>query len=178
MEKCANCGASIGNLETPFVWNGAIVCGPCHAKLSPPYVVNPAQTFDSLEDLARAAQRQSQHIPYAAPTNYPMAGFRPSRLGITVPLLIAAISDIFVALIWLSFCFGIIFTIPLVIHCVLSFVLYSKADELPAYELSSRATTNGIFGVIVGLFNTPTLICGIILLINASKLERTESQLR
>ena len=60
-----NCGASIGNLETPFLWKGAIVCGQCHAKLSAPHIVNPAQTFNSLEDLARAAQ--SQQIPYAAP---------------------------------------------------------------------------------------------------------------
>ena len=33
METCANCNASIGNLETPMVWNGAVVCAPCWNKL-------------------------------------------------------------------------------------------------------------------------------------------------
>ena len=34
-EKCANCGSTIGNLETPFVWKGdKIVCGNCYSKLA------------------------------------------------------------------------------------------------------------------------------------------------
>jgi hypothetical protein len=35
MESCANCGARIGDLETPAVWNDRIVCGPCYARLAP-----------------------------------------------------------------------------------------------------------------------------------------------
>lgn len=34
MEKCANCERAIGNLETPMIWRGAVVCAGCHTKLS------------------------------------------------------------------------------------------------------------------------------------------------
>jgi hypothetical protein len=33
MEKCANCGSVIGDLETPRVWSDRVVCGDCHKKL-------------------------------------------------------------------------------------------------------------------------------------------------
>ena len=33
METCANCGRTIGNLETPAVWNGSVVCADCHGIL-------------------------------------------------------------------------------------------------------------------------------------------------
>jgi len=34
-EKCLNCGNGIGNLETPYIWNGHVVCRSCYAKLQP-----------------------------------------------------------------------------------------------------------------------------------------------
>jgi hypothetical protein len=34
MEKCANCDAVIGELETPHVWRGEVVCETCHLRLS------------------------------------------------------------------------------------------------------------------------------------------------
>ncbi len=34
MEKCDNCERIIGNLETPMVWSGVVVCADCYAKLS------------------------------------------------------------------------------------------------------------------------------------------------
>ena len=34
MEKCDNCGAAIGDLETPHVWNNHVVCQTCHIKLN------------------------------------------------------------------------------------------------------------------------------------------------
>lgn len=45
------------------------------------------------------------------------------RSGIKVPVLISAISNIVVGLIWLSTCFGFVFTIPMVILCIFEFVL-------------------------------------------------------
>jgi len=33
IERCANCDAVIGNLETPFVWRDAVVCETCYLKL-------------------------------------------------------------------------------------------------------------------------------------------------
>jgi hypothetical protein len=71
MEQCANCGSTIGNLETPFIWKNAIICGPCHAKLSAPHVVNAAHAFDSLEDLASATQKPlSPHAPQVVPVAF------------------------------------------------------------------------------------------------------------
>jgi hypothetical protein len=33
VETCANCEQKIGKLETPFVWNGEVVCAACHKNL-------------------------------------------------------------------------------------------------------------------------------------------------
>ncbi|MGC9260683.1 MAG: PH domain-containing protein [Phycisphaerae bacterium] len=33
-ETCGNCGATIGKLETPMIWKGSVVCGPCYEKLN------------------------------------------------------------------------------------------------------------------------------------------------
>jgi hypothetical protein len=63
MRQCKNCDRPIGNLERAFVWENAIVCGPCHAKLSAPHVVSSDQVFDSLEDLTKAAQVKSRPAP-------------------------------------------------------------------------------------------------------------------
>lgn len=93
-----------------------------------------------------------------------------SREGIKVPVLISAISNIVVGLIWAATCFGIVFTIPMVILWIFEFALWSQADSLSPRELGGRAKTLGIFEIIVGLVNTPTLICGIIVLINSGKL--------
>jgi hypothetical protein len=93
-----------------------------------------------------------------------------SRESIKVPVLISAISNIVVGLIWAATCIGIVFTIPMVILCIFEFALWSKADSLSSGQLAGRAKTMGIFEIIVGLANTPTLICGIIVLINSVKL--------
>ena len=90
--------------------------------------------------------------------------------GIKVPVLISAISNIVVGLIWAATCFGIVFTIPMIILCIFEFRLWSKADNLSLRQLSGEAKTMGIFEIVVGLANTPTLICGIIVLINSGKL--------
>ncbi len=34
MERCANCEATIGKLETPHIWNDEVVCSACHHRLS------------------------------------------------------------------------------------------------------------------------------------------------
>jgi hypothetical protein len=45
-EACENCGGMIGNLETPFVHRGHVVCGACKAKLSAddPHIEDEAQS--------------------------------------------------------------------------------------------------------------------------------------
>ena len=97
-----------------------------------------------------------------------------SRDGVKVPVLISAISNIVVGLIWASTCFGIVFTVPMVILCIFEFALWSKADGLSPRRLGGQAKTLAIFEIVVGLANTPTLICGIIVLINSGKLAGRE----
>ena len=87
--------------------------------------------------------------------------------GITVPLLISAISNIVVGLIWAATCFGIIFAIPMFILCVFEFMLWSKADRMSGRRLAGEARSLAIFEIIVGLANLGSLIAGIIILINS-----------
>ena len=94
-----------------------------------------------------------------------------SPAGITAPVLISAIGNIVVGLAWAATCFGIVLTIPMVILCVFEFSLYAQAGRLPPPTLARKAKTLGIFEVIVGLFNLISLVCGIIVLINAGKIE-------
>ena len=94
------------------------------------------------------------------------------RDGVKVPLLVSAISNILVGLFWLSMCFGAVFAVPMFVLSVFEFLLWSQADDLPERRFADKAKTMGIFEIIVGLANTPTLICGIIVLINAGKLGR------
>jgi hypothetical protein len=93
-----------------------------------------------------------------------------SRDGVKVPVLISAIANIVVGLIWLATCFGVIFTVPMLILSIFEFSLWSRADRLPLYALGDRAKVLGIFEIVVGLVNTPTLICGILVLVNGGKL--------
>lgn len=34
IESCANCGQTIGKLETPYIWRDNTVCGDCYARVS------------------------------------------------------------------------------------------------------------------------------------------------
>jgi hypothetical protein len=92
--------------------------------------------------------------------------------GITAPLLVSAISNIVVGLIWLSTCFGAVLTVPMIILCVYEFALYSKASQMHPMEFARQARNLGIFEIIVGMANLPTLICGIIVMIQAGKIGR------
>jgi hypothetical protein len=101
---------------------------------------------------------------------------RISRNGIRVPLLISAIANIGIGCIWAVTLCGLPLTIGMILLCIFEFRLWSRADEIPLHELASRANTRGIFEIIIGLFNTFTLVCGIIVLINASKIGRLACQ--
>jgi hypothetical protein len=93
------------------------------------------------------------------------------RDGIKICLLISAVSNILVGLLWASTCFGIVFTVPMILLCVFEFVAWSRVDEQSNWEVSSSTHTLGIFEIIVGLANTAALICGIINLMNSGKLK-------
>lgn len=41
IEKCVNCDATIGRLETAYLWSDQVVCGACYTKLAKPVYVAP-----------------------------------------------------------------------------------------------------------------------------------------
>ncbi len=59
--------------------------------------------------------------------------------------------------------------IPLVILAYYEIKLFQKADDIPTHEFAAEAKSLAIYEIIVGVFNTPTLICGIILIIQGGK---------
>jgi hypothetical protein len=106
-------------------------------------------------------------IPVAQPVMAATAMAGPSETSISVPLLISAIANIAVGLLWASTCVGLVLAIPLFVLSGFEFSLYGKIGRRPLTEIARTAHTLAIFEIICGLFNTPTLVCGIILLINA-----------
>ena len=96
-----------------------------------------------------------------------------SRNGIKVPVLISAIGNIVFGLAYACTCYGLILTVPMIILCIFEFSLYGEPDDMPPVALVSKARTLGVFEIILGLFNLISLVCGIIVLINASKLARS-----
>ena len=93
--------------------------------------------------------------------------------GVVVPILISAIANVVLGLAWLGVTFGCAFpvSIALWVLCIFEFMLYARADRLPPAQLAAKAHTLGILEIIAGLFNLVSLVCGIIVLINASKLK-------
>src|ERR1700677_2868811 len=64
METCENCGATIGNLETPSLFQNHIVCSQCYAKLAAP-ASNSTDELKSadLEAIQEEASRAYEQSP-------------------------------------------------------------------------------------------------------------------
>ena len=71
VQSCANCGRTIGRLETPWHWAGHVVCQECASRLSPPD-----------EQTATAPQPQV-NVTVSAPTYYPPASYG-GRRAVTI----------------------------------------------------------------------------------------------
>lgn len=106
----------------------------------------------------------------------PVAGA--SLAGVTIPLLISAIFNVLGGLLWLVATMGCAapLSIALWILCGFEFALYAKAERLPPETLGRHCLTIGIVEIIVGLFNLPALVCGILVIVNSSRLRLVSSQ--
>lgn len=91
---------------------------------------------------------------------------------LTTPVLISAIGNIVVGLIWFGTLICIPVGIPMVILCIFEFMYYGDSDRLSPEELIRRAGNLAICEIVCGLFNLVSLVCGILLLINKGKYER------
>lgn len=96
----------------------------------------------------------------------------PSRNSVKIPLLISAIANIVLALFWLATLIGIPIAIGLAVLSVFEWKAYADADQLSLPALANRAQLLGICEIVGGLFNTVTLVCGILNLIQSSKLRK------
>jgi hypothetical protein len=140
-----------------------------------PAIVRAPQTCPHCGGTINAASGLCERCHAAAPA-MPAYGSMPTGRtvleGVTVPLLVSAISNVVFAVIWAFSCWGIVFAVPLIILCIFEFILYSNAAQMDRPQLASRAQVVAIFELIVGLLNMVALICGIIVLVNCSKLKQ------
>ena len=81
VETCDNCGRTIGNLETPYLHEGHIVCAECKQRLSPSrpdalsgrFAFDPATNEASqqpLDQLAQASANRRRARPIQAPQTH------------------------------------------------------------------------------------------------------------
>ena len=98
--------------------------------------------------------------------------FHTPPTGIIAPVLVSAIGDIVVGLFWLFTCFGVVVAVPMFVLCIAEFKLYARAGRLRPAQIASQAITLGWFESVIEFFNVTSLICRIIVLINASNVHR------
>ena len=103
-----------------------------------------------------------------APATIPSAAA--NRGAISVPILISAIANLVLGIVWISTCFGAVLGVPMLVLSIFEFIHYSKSDELSSAKFASKAETLGILEVIEGLcLNLVSLVCGILVLIHVGK---------
>lgn len=82
LEQCSNCDLGIGKLETPYVWNGSIVCQSCHQRLSQLASLAPEPTPTP------PPIPPSSSIPYATPAHLNRSASYERFPGATGPVVI------------------------------------------------------------------------------------------
>lgn len=90
LEQCSNCELGIGKLETPYIWNGSIVCQSCHQRLSQladlapkPSPPPPPSPTPPTSPPRTAPTSSTSTIPYATPAHLatPAPLFHSGRSG-------------------------------------------------------------------------------------------------
>lgn len=111
--------------------------------------------------------------PATAPVASPGPKLLPSYSGVTTPLLISAISNLVIGILTVCYVVGIFF----LLLCYFEFRFYAKSDTFKPHAFAGHARTIGVFEVVVGLLNWFAFVCGIIVIINAGKIERRATSL-
>ena len=106
--------------------------------------------------------------PPAGPSGLTAVDLRP----ITLPILISAIANLVGGYLWLilSSCFAVFLTAPMLVLCAFEFIFFARAPQMSARDLDRRATTLGVFEIILGIFNGVSFVCGILVLLHVMKL--------
>ncbi len=91
-----------------------------------------------------------------------------------IPLIVSGVFNAVVGIAWAFTCIGLVATIPMCILAYHEIQLFQKADKISLTEFAAETKALTIYQIVVGVFNTPTLICGIILMVQAGKYETSE----
>jgi len=97
---------------------------------------------------------------------------------VRTPLLISAIGNIVVGLIWMLTIIGIVVAIPMWVLSVFEFRAHARLAHQPRslHEIDGLRTI-AILEIIFGLFNAVSFICGIIALVNNTRLREQAQRL-
>lgn len=163
---CIHCQHPI---EVPDSMQGqSQICSNCNGRTIVPVVQKPGQ------GQAARPQPSSPSTPgyvqsapvYAAPPQQVEA------TAVGVPMLISAIINLMMGLVWALTCIGIILTIPLIILGIFEIIVASQILARKERVTRGKATAIGICEIIAGLLSLSLIptVCGIIVLCNQSKL--------
>lgn len=183
--------AGNGSLQpTDLVWREGFVdwveCStvaglfPGGASLAPPL---PSSRLETTVPGDRARQGDAgldnvelldDHAASAAPQSFARARHvaqvrTPDDLKI--PILISGIFNLVVGGVWAITCIGLLLTLPMWILAWYELSLFNKADKISTEQFAAETKQLSIYQIVLGIFNTPTLICGIILMIQAGRYE-------
>ena len=93
-----------------------------------------------------------------------------SPASFTVPLLVSAISNGVFGVCWCLTGLGVVIGVPMFILCYHEFSLYGKIGTRSVKDISHAVKQLTTAQIILGVFlNVPTLVCGIVLSLNARK---------
>ena len=85
MDKCGNCGALIGELETSFAWKGKTVCDTCFGKLKQALISGEPIPYETPAKRRRVFPIWA--IGVALAVFLIMVGLVVTRLGVSSPVV-------------------------------------------------------------------------------------------
>src|SRR5262245_29446670 len=141
-----------------------VQCGACHKMTVVPDRSNPSPSRPT------SPSRESPFsIDLRGDFDYGRLVTKVDTSSVWVPILISAIGNVAVGLLWVSTVVCLPVGIGMIALCVFEFLFYSKVDTLHPREVLSKANSLAILEIVAGLFNLISLVCGIIVLINIGK---------
>jgi hypothetical protein len=95
--------------------------------------------------------------------------------SIRIPLLVAAISNIIIGVLWFLTYAGIIVAVPLWVLCYFQFREHSRLGTTPFVGRADAVSKLAVWTIVGGLFNWVALVCGILLITNGRDLRRSQT---
>lgn len=157
-----------------FVWQEGFVDWQRAETVAGLFVDSPPES--SHADPARAFAQTVVGEEIASETEYPQAfassprsAFEKTPDELRVPLLVSGISNLIfaVGLGWTGCLLP--FAVALVVLAVYEIKLFQKSNRVSTSEYAAEAKSLATYEIIAGIFNPPTLVCGIIVMVFAGK---------